>query len=180
MLLSQDHKFTKEINEQVWMTFIRSFGSGEEELFKSVHSKDVVRVIQDAGQVFGYDHYFKKTPGSLKAKWALWKKNIELRFTPRISSEDKAFEVGFYRTTSINIQTGEQRKSFGRFHVLLRKENGIWKILMDADTGERASEESFNKASPLQPQLFWIRLKINLLFLIKTPNFITNDKLCVP
>ena len=116
---------------------------------KSVHSKDVVRVIQEDGQIFGYDQYFKKIPDSLIAKWANWKKNIELRFTQRISSEDKAFEVGFYKTTSTNIRTGEQRKSFGRFHVLLRKENGTWKIIMDADTGEGASEENFNKASPM-------------------------------
>ena len=58
------------------MTFIRSFGSGEEELFKSVHSKDVVRVIQDAGHVFGYDHHFKKTPESLKAKWPFGKRTL--------------------------------------------------------------------------------------------------------
>ena len=150
MLLGQGSKFTKEINEQVWMTFIKSFGSGDEEQFKSVHSKDVVRVVQDDGEIFGYDHYFKKIPDSIKAKWALWRKNIELRFTQRISSEDKAFEVGFYKTTSTNIQTGEQRKSFGRFHVLLRKESGTWRIVMDADTSEGASEENFNKASPMQ------------------------------
>ena len=150
MLLGQDTKITKEINEQVWMPFIRSFGNGDEEQFKSVHSRDVVRVIQDEGQIFGYDQYFKKIPDSLKAKWASWKKNIELRFTRRVSGEDKAFEVGFYKTTSTNGQTGEQRKSFGRFHVLLRKENGIWKIIMDADTAEGASEENFNKASPMQ------------------------------
>ena len=150
MLFGQDKKITKEINEQVWMKFIRSFGNGDEELFKSVHSKDVVRVIQDEEQIFGYDHYFKKIPDSIKAKWSSWKKNIELRFTQRISSEDKAFEVGFYKTTSTNIQTGEQRKSFGRFHVLLRKESGTWRIVMDADTSEGASEENFNKASPMQ------------------------------
>ena len=150
ILLGQDTNITKEINEQVWMTFIRSYGNGDQEQFKSVHSKDVVRVIRDDGQIIGYDQYFKKIPDSLKAKWVNWKKNIELRFTQRISSEDKAFEVGFYKTTSINIQTGEQRKSFGRFHVLLRKENGTWKIIMDANTGEGASEENFNKASPMQ------------------------------
>jgi len=150
MFFGQDNKITKEINEQVWMTFIRSFGNGDDELFKSVHSKDVVRVIQDDGQIFGYDHYFKKLPDSVKGKWSNWKKSIELRFTQRISSEDKAFEVGFYKITSTNTQTGEQRKSFGRFHVLLRKEKGTWKIIMDADTGEGASEENFNKASPMQ------------------------------
>jgi hypothetical protein len=34
LLWSQDNTFTKEINEQVWMAFIRSFGNGDEELFK--------------------------------------------------------------------------------------------------------------------------------------------------
>jgi hypothetical protein len=114
------------------------------------YNENGLRVIQDDGEIFGYDHYFKKIPDRLKAKWANWKKNIELRFTQRISSKDKVFEVGFYKTTSTNILTGEHRKSFGRFHVLLRKENGTWKIVMDADTGEGASEENFNKASPLQ------------------------------
>ena len=33
-LLDQDSKITKEINEQVWMTFIKSFGGGDEEQFK--------------------------------------------------------------------------------------------------------------------------------------------------
>jgi ketosteroid isomerase-like protein len=150
-LFSQDNKITKEINEQVWTIFIRSVAGGEDELFKSVHSKDAVRVIQDERQILGYEQYFQKIPDSLKAKWAHWKRTIELRFTQRISSEDKAFEVGYYKTTSTNIQTGEQRKSFGRFHVLLRKENGRWRIVMDADTGEGASEENFNGANPMQP-----------------------------
>jgi hypothetical protein len=86
LLCSQDNKFAKEINEQGWMTFIISLGNGYEELFKSVHSKDVARVVQDNGEIFGYDHYFKKTHESLKAKWTICKKNIELRFTQRISS----------------------------------------------------------------------------------------------
>lgn len=149
LLFSQDSKITKEINDQVWTVFIRSFSNGDDELFKSVHSKDIVRVMQDDGQIQDYDLYFTKIPDSIKAKWGNWRKSIELRFTQRISSADNAFEVGYYKTTSTNVQTGEQRKSFGRFHVLLRKENGTWKIVMDADTAEGASEENFNKANPL-------------------------------
>jgi len=59
------------------------------------------------------------------------------------SQEDKVFEVGFYKTTSTNIQTGEQKNS-GRFHVLLRKENGTWKILWMQYQGEGALEERFH------------------------------------
>jgi len=35
------------------MIFIRSFGNGDDELFRSVDSKDVVRVMQYNGQIFG-------------------------------------------------------------------------------------------------------------------------------
>ena len=150
MFFAQSNKNTKEINEQVWLPFIKAFGSGDDDLFKSVHSKEVMRVMQHDGAILDYEQYFKKIPDSIKVKWGSWKKNIELRFTQRIDSDNKAFEVGFYKTTSINSQTGELRKSFGRFHVLLRKENGVWKILMDADTGEGASEENFTKATVLQ------------------------------
>jgi ketosteroid isomerase-like protein len=106
--------------------------------------------MQDDKEIIGYDKYFKKVPDSIKAKWGDWKKSIELRFIQRIATDDKAFEVGYYRSTSTNVKTGERRTSIGKFHVLLRKENDTWKILMDADTREGASEEAFNKASPLQ------------------------------
>lgn len=149
-LYSQNSVVTHEINEQVWKPFIKSFATGDEAGFRAVHSKDVTRVIQDDNQVLGYDQYFKMVPDSVKAKWGNWKKNIELRFIQRISGNDRAFEVGYYKTTSTNTQTGEIRTGIGMFHVLLRKENGVWKILMDADTKEGAGEEVFSKAKPME------------------------------
>ena len=148
-MTAQQRELVKEINEQVWKPFIRSFSAGDEEGFKAVHSKEVIRVLQDDKEIFGYDRYFQTQPDSIKAKWGIWKKNIELRFVQRIAGNDKAFEVGFYKTTSTNQQTGETRISIGKFHVLLRKEKGIWKILMDADTSEGVTEELFNR--PLNP-----------------------------
>jgi hypothetical protein len=56
----------------------------------------------------------------------------ELRFIQRIASNDKAFEVGYYKTTSTNKSTGEARTGHGKFHFVLRRENGTWKILVDA------------------------------------------------
>ena len=147
---AQNDSLVKEINEQVWKPFIASFNSDNDEGFKAVHSRDVIRVLQDDKRIIGYDQYFHKVPDSIKIKWGNWKKNIQLRFIQRIAGKDKAFEVGYYKTTSTNMQTGEIRNSVGKFHVLLRKENGVWKILMDADTSEGASEELFNKAIGLE------------------------------
>jgi len=37
-------------------------------------------------------------------------RDTELPFIQPIASDDKALEVGFYKTTSTNPQTGEQRR----------------------------------------------------------------------
>jgi ketosteroid isomerase-like protein len=150
LAFSQTGSLEKEINEQVWKPFIKAFNSGDNEAFSAVHSKDVIRVIQDNNQVMGYDQYFQKIPDSIKTKWADWKKTIELRFLQRIASKDKAFEVGYYKTTSANTVTGEKRTGFGKFHVLLRKENGVWKILMDADAHEETNEAVFLTGKPME------------------------------
>src|SRR6202035_3922557 len=91
-LKAQDDSLQKQINDQVWKPFIKSFNSGDEEGFKAVHSMDMIRVIQDDQQIFGYERYFQKSPDSLRVKWGEWKKEIELRFLQRIAANGKAFE----------------------------------------------------------------------------------------
>jgi ketosteroid isomerase-like protein len=147
---SQADSLQKQINEQVWKPFIQSFNNDDKEVFKSVHSKDVIRVIRDDNTILGYDEYFREIPDSIKLNWGNWKKNIELRFIQRIANNDKAFEAGYYKTTSANISTGEKRVGYGKFYVLLRKENGTWKILMDADAKEKTNETIFLTGTPIE------------------------------
>jgi ketosteroid isomerase-like protein len=148
-LKAQGDSLQKQINDQVWKPFIKSFNSGDEEGFKTVHSRDMIRVIQDDQQIFGYEWYFQKSPDSVRVKWENWKKEIELRFLQRIAANGKAFEVGFFKTRSFNPSTGETRTGYGKFYVLLRKEEGRWKILMDADAKEGTDESVFEKARPM-------------------------------
>ena len=147
---SQQGKLQKEINQQVWQPFITAFNNRDDDAFSAVHSKEVIRVSQDDNRIFGYAEYFKKIPESEKARWKDWDRNIELRFLQRIASNDKAFEVGYYKSSNTNAVTGEKRTGYGKFHVLLRKENGTWKILMDADAKERTNEAVFMTASPME------------------------------
>ncbi len=147
---SQSDSLQKEINEQVWKPFIKAIISDNNEKLSAVHSKEVTRVIQDDNQILGYNEYFKKIPDSIKAKWKDWKRDIELRFLQRIASAEKAFEVGYYKTSSTNAVTGEKRIGYGKFHVLLRKETGTWKIQMDADANEKTDEAMFLKAMPME------------------------------
>jgi hypothetical protein len=45
----------------------------------------------------------------------------------------------------------EPRSFYGKFTVLLHKDNGIWKIVMDSDTSEKnsISANDFIAAAPL-------------------------------
>jgi ketosteroid isomerase-like protein len=146
----QSDSLQRQVNEQVWKPFIKSFNTGDEDGFRAVHSKDIIRVSQDDNRIMGYDEYFMKVPDSVKANWKAWEKNIELRFIQRIAADGKAFEVGFYKTSSVNTSTGEKRTGYGKFHVLLRKENDTWKILMDADANEKTNEAVFLTGKPME------------------------------
>ena len=59
------------------------------------------------------------------------------------SQEDKVFEVGFYKTTSTNIQTGEQKKTLVVFTYCYEKRMDL-EDPVDAVSGEGALEERFH------------------------------------
>lgn len=146
---SDSLKWVKEINEQVWKPFVTYFISGNNKGFSSVHSKNITRVEIDGNRLLDYNKYFPDTDANVKQD----KKNVnrlfELRFDKRISNGTKAWETGYYKGTV--MQEGKEPRSYyGRFFVVLEKENGTWKILVDADTGKDANEENFIKAFPME------------------------------
>ena len=143
-LLAHSQNYQKDINEQVWKPFIKSFNDGDHEGFKAVHSKDVLRVEQDNNKVLDYNQYFPNTPPKRTGK-----NNIELRFIQRIASDDQAFEVGYYKSTHTSAD-GKTFTGYGKFHVALRKENGKWKILVDADARSDANEQTFSAAKAME------------------------------
>jgi hypothetical protein len=146
----------KEINEQVWKPFTKAIMTHDVGLFISLHSTDLLRAERDAKRVLNYEQY--KT--GMEQGWPQWKESnkknniqytFELRFLERISNENQAFEVGYFKNESVN-STGEKRIGYGQFHVALRKENGIWKILVDSDSnnGKTITEEMFLAAKPME------------------------------
>ena len=66
-------------------------------------------------------------------------------------NENLAVEVGIFKYTHTNNE-GVAKNYFGRFHVVLRKEEGTWKILVDTDSseGNTISEKDFLAASPME------------------------------
>jgi ketosteroid isomerase-like protein len=142
----------QQINEQVWLPFIKSFNEYDTRGFMDVHSKDVVRSPRDAKMVLNWNEYFQRQEkGDLRGKSSGSKRQLELRFTERMASQEQAVEVGVYKTTSIS-KDGIAKSFYGRFHVVLRKENGVWKILVDTDSseGNTITEKQFLEAAAME------------------------------
>jgi hypothetical protein len=130
-----------EINEQVWKPFIKGFNENNAGLFMSVHSKDLVRSPRDSKKVLNWEQYNEQTAKQTGVH------SIELRFTERINNSGQAIDVGVYKTSYPN-----HPPYYGRFHVVLRKENGTWKILVDTDSNEggKIDEAQFLSAQPME------------------------------
>jgi hypothetical protein len=142
----------KGINEQVWKPFIKGFTEGDTDLFMNVHSKDLVRSGRESKQVLSWDDYYKQTKeGNERRKTTKGRVEIELRFTERINNDSQAIDVGIYKT-SWWAADGKAGAGYGRFHVVHRKENGTWKILVDTDSNEGRSigEAQFTAGKPME------------------------------
>ncbi len=141
----------KEINEQVWKPFIKNFNDHNTSGFMAVHSKDVTRSPRDSKSVWNWEEYSKEqAKGDQLEIKEKSKRTLELRFAERINSKDRAIDVGVYKTSYL-LKDGSRQDYFGRFHVVLRKEKGVWKIFVDMDSseGNMIGEKEFLSASPM-------------------------------
>jgi ketosteroid isomerase-like protein len=146
----------KEINDQVWKPFTEAIMTQNHQAFIALHSKDVIRVERNGKKVLTHDDYKK----GMEENWPRWKDSMsknggtytfELRFSERLSNGTQAYEVGYFKNTVVD-KHGKKSESYGRFHVALRKENGVWKILVDSDSNEGGTitEEMFQAAQALE------------------------------
>ena len=140
------------INDQVWKPFISTYNNRDTHGFMAIHSKDVVRSPRDAKMVLNWNEYYEQQKrGDDQGKTSGNKRELGLRFTERIANENQAMEVGIYKVI-ITEKARNIRTFYGRFHVALRKENGIWKILVDTDTseGNTIDEQDYLQAHPME------------------------------
>jgi ketosteroid isomerase-like protein len=137
----------REINEQVWKVQLQAMNTNEAERFMSVMSDDVVQVsysrntIRDKARF--RDQVITAYNRMLERKT---KRTMEFRFLNRIANDSAGFEDGFFEYGLINDK-GEKQVFYGYFQVVLRKENGLWKVLVDYDS------ETYQGA-PVSKQLF--------------------------
>ena len=141
--------FVTEINDQVWKPFKKAYEARDAKLFNSLHTDDALR-ITEGGITPGPDYKARITEGFQRPFDGTI--TIDFAFEHRLYYGDLAYEVGYYRITYIRPGQ-EEASSYGRFHVMLRKINGQWKIAQDWDTemigSHKISEDDFHGATPL-------------------------------
>lgn len=144
-VVSQNINHLKAINTDVWENFTKSFENSDYRLFSNLHSENLVRVGGDYKSIRGKTEYIE----GYKKRWENKSINqtILFRFIERICDNEKASERGIYKLI-INPNTENEQSYYGKFHVILNKENSVWKILVDYDSSENnsISEDSYLKA----------------------------------
>lgn len=145
---AQSLKNLEDINDQVWSNFYQVFDSLDHSLMESIHSQHLIRIPADRKIIINYKEYMDQ----YKLTFAKIKQNrgtlhITLRFLERINNDFAASEIGIYKFV-INQNKRNEKVIYGKFHVILIKEDNVWKILMDYDSNENNTigEDDFNKA----------------------------------
>lgn len=138
------------INKDVWLNFMEAYENKDASLFNQIHTDDVLRISPDRNTIYIGQEYKDRNLETFN-RWnnRKVKQKIEFSFLSRSQKRDWAYEVGIFKLTRY---TGAQSQSYyGKFHVTLKKVNGLWKIFIDSDTNEdnSISETDFQQGEPL-------------------------------
>lgn len=146
---SQPSDIDREIDEQVWKPFKTTYAAYDMGSYNELHTDDVLR-ITSSGIRRGESWKKGNIEWQNQRDRSNQQRTIEFSFEHRLNLDDIAYHVGFYKVVGKN-QKGVWNTSFGRFHVMLKKIDGTWKIAKDWDTdmigGIEVTEEMFNHQS---------------------------------
>lgn len=139
------------IDDQVWRPFVDTWSNFKAAEFNALHTDDIIRVWGN-GMRIGEEYKQHSTTKFPEQQKRGDKRTIQFTFESRVASGDVAYEVGYYKVNTVD-NAGDQRTFYGRFHVVLRRTQGVWKIAQDWDTdevmGQKVGAEHFNSGTPL-------------------------------
>jgi ketosteroid isomerase-like protein len=138
-----------EIERDIWLPFMEGVRTYNDPKYLEVHSKDYVRI--DPTNRFlldrkDYDDDTVKMMARYKADGRVI--SITVRFEERIVDGKSAFERGINEFV-ITAKDGSSRKSYGRFQVVSRKENGKWRMLTEYFPPGQATSEQYLAAKAI-------------------------------
>lgn len=143
----------QEINEQLWKPYLKASSEFDGAAFMAAHSRSLVQASLESKRVLDYDqHEASILPGFARIRGeGKITRTTEMRFTARIASGEVAYERGYFKSTTRRAN-GETRIGYAEFYMVLRKEKGVWKIFVDADSSLNGTitEDLYLAAQPLE------------------------------
>ena len=134
--------YLKEINRDIWLPFIEAYSTFNAGKYKSLQTEDFIRVAANNKNLPTPKEYFDGVEewfGDMKKQGR--KLTIAFRFTERIANDKVASERGIFELKAVDASGKELWKDYGKFHVFMRKINGVWKIVVDYDSNEKETVE---------------------------------------
>ncbi len=145
----------REIDRDIWAPFMEAYATEDAGKYINLHTPDLVRATggKDAG-VKDLANYKANVQGQFEwTKGQKAKPSIAFAFFERVAGAATASERGIYRYT-LTYSDGEQFHYYGKFHVILRKMDGTWKIAVDYDSDEDGGVGEADFAAGLPPGVF--------------------------
>jgi ketosteroid isomerase-like protein len=142
----------RQIDREVWIPFLAASNAFDTDGFLAVQSRGMIRVSPDSKEVYGLSRYQSEIrEGFARARERGIVRTSEMRFLQRTASQDLAHETGYFRS-QVTLTTGALRVRYSRFEMILRKEDGKWRILVDKDSAEGGTitEDAFLAAAPMK------------------------------
>ena len=125
-----------ELNRDIWRPFVAAYAALDLEAFRDIHSPDLVRVQVGSAWIGGRDEYIADTaPRFEKARTLGDRFRISFRFDDRIIAAALAYERGVFELT-IERPNDPDITFHGRFDTVSRREDGVWRFILDKDDDE--------------------------------------------
>jgi len=141
----------KEIDETVWKHFQSAFENLDAAALNATYAEEVLRVTPEGIDTEGafkarnITSFQTSKQGGVRIALDFW-------FDSRHTNTKTSYEVGFYRISV--TANNDTNYLYGQFHIVLQKQNGVWKITQDWDTtvinGDAIGKEDFEKKEPIQ------------------------------
>ena len=149
--MDSSEEIMTSVYNDVWLPFMESYREMNIEKFKSLQANDLTRVSIDRNTIQAKSKYFE----SIEAFFNQFKqanRQMDIRFSilSTATGENKVYQTGYYGFSS-RVSDSEAFKplGYGYFTVVLIKEEGQWKISLDADKQAAIDEDEFGKSETI-------------------------------
>lgn len=140
-----------EINKDMWKPFLEGIKHDKPELYLNIHSKDFYWVATGKdSRIMNYKEYDIDSQGIMqKRSQDGATSELEVRFLDRTINNEFATEKCVMKFTFRKPNQPPQ-VGYGVSYVFSRKENGVWKMLVQHANAEKGSVEIFNQAAAME------------------------------